>query len=207
MANDKVDPIQEQLIAARQNQILDAATKVFAEKGFERATIRDVAKTAGVADGTIYNYFENKTALMLGILNRLNETDRRQDDMAQATEMDLRGFFTAYLKQRYDLFTQDGLEVFRAVLPEVMTNKDLQEQYLGKIVEPTFEGTEQYFEQLIAQGKVRPMDVPLALRVISATTLGLLVLRLLDEPVVVSQWDKLPEILTAMTLDGIVGDK
>jgi AcrR family transcriptional regulator len=33
------DSIQEQLIAARRNQILDAATKVFAEKGFHPTTI------------------------------------------------------------------------------------------------------------------------------------------------------------------------
>ena len=36
------DSIQEQLIAARRNQILDAATKVFAEKGFHPTTIKGV---------------------------------------------------------------------------------------------------------------------------------------------------------------------
>jgi AcrR family transcriptional regulator len=43
---DPNDAIQQQLITARRNQILDAATKVFAEKGFHRATIRDVAQQA-----------------------------------------------------------------------------------------------------------------------------------------------------------------
>ncbi len=57
------DPIQAQLIAARRNQILDAAAKVFAEKGFHPTTIKDIAAEAGIAHGTIYNYFENKTAL------------------------------------------------------------------------------------------------------------------------------------------------
>ena len=55
MARDKQDPIQEQLIQARRDQILKAAVAVFAEKGFQKATIRDVAKMAGIADGTIYN--------------------------------------------------------------------------------------------------------------------------------------------------------
>ena len=45
------DSIQEQLIAARRNQILDAATKVFAEKGFHPTTIKDIAREAGIADG------------------------------------------------------------------------------------------------------------------------------------------------------------
>jgi AcrR family transcriptional regulator len=39
------DPIQERLIAARRVQILDAATRVFAEKGFHRATVRHIART------------------------------------------------------------------------------------------------------------------------------------------------------------------
>ena len=54
---DTHDPIQELVKKARRNQILDAATKVFAEKGFHSTTIKDIAREAGIADGTIYNYF------------------------------------------------------------------------------------------------------------------------------------------------------
>ena len=57
------DPIQEQLAAARRSQILDAATHVFSDKGYHQATIREVAQAAGIADGTIYNYFANKAAV------------------------------------------------------------------------------------------------------------------------------------------------
>lgn len=45
---------------ARPNEILDAALKVFAEKGFAGARMEDIAKRAGVTKGTIYLYFENK---------------------------------------------------------------------------------------------------------------------------------------------------
>ncbi len=76
---DRIQAIQAQLAAARRTQILDAATRVFASKGFNRATIRDVARDAGVADGTIYNYFANKTDLLFGLLDRLNDTERRPD--------------------------------------------------------------------------------------------------------------------------------
>lgn len=96
-------PFQQQLITARRNQILDAATKVFAEKGFHRATIRDVAQQAGIADGTIYNYFENKTALMLGILHRFNQTDERPQHFAQSKTMPFEAFFAAYMRQRYQI--------------------------------------------------------------------------------------------------------
>ena len=42
------------------NQILDAAVSVFADQGFQNSTISQIAREAGVADGTIYLYFKNK---------------------------------------------------------------------------------------------------------------------------------------------------
>jgi TetR/AcrR family fatty acid metabolism transcriptional regulator len=47
--------------------ITDAAIAVFAEKGYRSARVADVAKVAGVADGTIYLYFNNKEDLLLSI--------------------------------------------------------------------------------------------------------------------------------------------
>jgi len=47
--------------------ITDAAVEVFAERGFHQARISDIAKRAGVADGTIYLYFRNKEDLLLSI--------------------------------------------------------------------------------------------------------------------------------------------
>ena len=73
--------LAERVAAVRREHILDAATRVFAARGFNGATIRDVARAAGVADGTIYNYFANKDALLFGIFDRLNETERRQQDL------------------------------------------------------------------------------------------------------------------------------
>src|SRR5215831_20353585 len=100
MTKDASDPIQEQLIAARRNQILDAATKVFADKGFHATTIKDIAREAGIADGTIYIYFENKMALMLGILDQMNESERRDIDFSQFTEGDFRSFVKGYIEHR-----------------------------------------------------------------------------------------------------------
>jgi TetR/AcrR family fatty acid metabolism transcriptional regulator len=73
-----VQSLPDRLAAVRREHLLDAATRVFAAKGFNGATIRDVARAAGVADGTIYNYFANKEALLFDVFDRLNETERRQ---------------------------------------------------------------------------------------------------------------------------------
>ena len=48
-------------------QIIDAAIKVFAEKGFYNSKVADVARAAGIADGTIYLYFKNKDDLLISL--------------------------------------------------------------------------------------------------------------------------------------------
>jgi TetR/AcrR family transcriptional regulator, fatty acid metabolism regulator protein len=62
---------KEALIANKQknndkyHRILDSAVKVFAEQGFHQATISQIAREAGVADGTIYLYFKNKDDILV----------------------------------------------------------------------------------------------------------------------------------------------
>ncbi len=53
--------------------IVDAAVEVFAEKGYRSARISDIARRAGVADGTIYLYFRNKEDLLLTIFEEKME--------------------------------------------------------------------------------------------------------------------------------------
>ncbi|GAC1344484.1 MAG: TetR/AcrR family transcriptional regulator [Myxococcales bacterium] len=50
-------------------RILAAAVKVFAERGFFTATVAEIARAAGVADGTIYLYFKSKDDLLLRLFD------------------------------------------------------------------------------------------------------------------------------------------
>src|SRR5947209_5731495 len=156
------ESIQEQLIAARRNQILDAATKVFAEKGFHPTTIKDIVREAGIADGTIYNYFENKTAVMPGILDRTNESDRRDVDFSKFTEGDFRSFMKAYLRHRLMVLKANNFEVFKVVISEVLVNQELRELYYRKIVEPTFIVAGRYVQQWAEQHIFKPVDISMA---------------------------------------------
>jgi AcrR family transcriptional regulator len=54
----------------RLNDILDAATRVFAKSGLERTKMSDIAVEAGVSQGTLYNYVESKEALFRLLLDR-----------------------------------------------------------------------------------------------------------------------------------------
>lgn len=66
----------------RKQTILKAAIRVFARRGFTRARTADIAREAGVAEGTIYNYFKSKDDLILtifehtwqGLIDRLRQT-------------------------------------------------------------------------------------------------------------------------------------
>jgi len=50
-------------------RIMEAAVKVFSERGFHSATVAEIAKAAGVADGTIYLYFKSKDDLLLRLFD------------------------------------------------------------------------------------------------------------------------------------------
>jgi AcrR family transcriptional regulator len=199
---DTLDPIQELLVAARRKQILDAATTVFAEKGFHRATVKDIARVAGIADGTIYTYFPSKTEVLLGILNRLNESTEREQQFVSGSEQDFRAFFLTYLRQRMSLLWPNA-EVLRAVLPEMLVNAELRELYYQQVLAPTFRIAEHYFLAQIEAGQLRKIDVPLTVRAIAATLLGLLTTQLLGDETIAARWEELPEVLTTMLFDGL----
>jgi TetR/AcrR family fatty acid metabolism transcriptional regulator len=52
---------------AKRGRILDAAVRIFADKGFYNAKVSEIARVAGVADGTIYLYFKSKDDLLISL--------------------------------------------------------------------------------------------------------------------------------------------
>ena len=53
--------------AATRQRILEAAGQLFASNGFDAATTRDIADAAGVASGTVFNYFATKEAILASL--------------------------------------------------------------------------------------------------------------------------------------------
>lgn len=56
--------------AQTERRILDAAEALFAERGFEAASLREIARAAGIRQPGLYNYFESKEALYSAVLDR-----------------------------------------------------------------------------------------------------------------------------------------
>jgi TetR/AcrR family transcriptional regulator, fatty acid metabolism regulator protein len=65
--SSKVETVSKRKDTEKYYRIIEAATKVFAKNGFYPSKIAQIAKEAGVADGTIYIYFENKDDILISL--------------------------------------------------------------------------------------------------------------------------------------------
>lgn len=126
----------------KRERILQAAIQVFAQKGFYATRVSEIAKAAGVADGTIYLYFENKDAVLisifedrmnalLGILERISTSERTSEEkLRRIMELqlglledsrDLAEVVTVNLRQSSTLLKQYAAPLFTRYL-ELIAN-------------------------------------------------------------------------------------
>ncbi len=63
--------------SSRRDELLQVAARVFAEKGFANATVRDIGEEAGILSGSLYHHFESKDAiledLLLGLFDEMRQ--------------------------------------------------------------------------------------------------------------------------------------
>jgi TetR/AcrR family fatty acid metabolism transcriptional regulator len=99
----------------KRERILDAAVAVFAKTGFHRARVADVAKAAGVADGTIYLYFDSKEDLLVKLF------EDRVERLLTHLRVELPKETTATGKLRRVIEVQLGILENERELAEVLT--------------------------------------------------------------------------------------
>ena len=106
----------------RRSQILKTAIKVFSSKGFSSATISEVARQASLGDATLYEYFDNKEAILLGaaesyLQNLVSDDDINWRDLS-GPEKALRKMIWRWIWQLYtcEEFSRVlTLELFRSI--------------------------------------------------------------------------------------------
>ena len=78
MSTQPASSTRQSRVRERESRIITAARGVFSAHGYGKATMAMIAREAGVADGTLYTYFENKDALAQGVISdfyaRLTQT-------------------------------------------------------------------------------------------------------------------------------------
>jgi AcrR family transcriptional regulator len=147
------------LTEERRKQILDAATKVFAAKGFDRATIADIAREAGIAEGSIYNYFKNKSDLLIGIPRQMIqppvESLLGQMRAAAAAPIPPERMLPIVAKNMAAVFRQNG-HIFRILISALPTmSQSAREQYMNRVLFYVWDILEAYFRELIEKGILR----------------------------------------------------
>jgi AcrR family transcriptional regulator len=177
--------------ALRRQHILGAAARVFSKRGYRSASIRDVAKAAGVADGTIYNVFSNKAELLLCLLDPLAEgvpPPSVTTAPSNAEEL-VRSLFI----ERWATFTPQLLGILRAVLSEVLVDPRLRKLFFSRVMVPAIEPLERQIAKLADAGTITARDAAVTSRALIAMFLGLIMLRLLGDGEIEKHGEMLPE--------------
>ena len=92
---------RQRRIARRRQHILAAAARVFARKGFDQATVKEIADEADLAEGTLYNYFGSKRDILLAIAG---DTEASAVAIRQAVEgMDDRAAMILMFEKALDI--------------------------------------------------------------------------------------------------------
>jgi AcrR family transcriptional regulator len=207
MVNKKTAARRERRIAARKEQILDAAARVFAEKGFHRATTKEIAEAADVSEGTIYNYFGSKNDLLIGLMAHVGESQAPSEVFERGALDDARAFYTTLLRRRH-AFTRQNKSILQSILSEILTNREMRDRYNEQIIEPYLSMFGQYVSIQVEQGRVRQMDPELLTRFLFALNLGMLGMLILGDPLIESKWesDELLESLVGFVFDGLANE-
>ncbi|HEX7833048.1 MAG TPA: TetR family transcriptional regulator [Thermoanaerobaculia bacterium] len=88
------------------NRILDAALRLFRERGFEQTTMRDVAAAAGVATGAAYYYYRSKEDLVMAFYLRTDEEARETFANAVGASKDLKKRIAGLIEAKFAQFEE-----------------------------------------------------------------------------------------------------
>ncbi len=151
----------EQRLRQRTAQILDAAARVFARKGFHRATTKEIAQEAGVAEGTIYNYYQTKRDLLIAMIARL-ASESIVEVLERADTMDVRTFLAEIIKDRFAVFDRNGA-IWQVIIYELIVDEDLRRRYLSEVIAPLAISMIGQMNRRLQSGEVRHVNLRVVL--------------------------------------------
>jgi TetR/AcrR family fatty acid metabolism transcriptional regulator len=132
----------------KRERILDAAERIFARDGFFTSKVADVAKEAGVADGTIYLYFKSKDDLLISLFE--SRMERLNRSLAAAVEPHP----TALAKLTAFIHTYCGQVKAQPAVAEVLTVELRQSsKFMREYQNPKFADFLKLLGGIIAEGQ------------------------------------------------------
>lgn len=150
----------------KRERILDAAERVFAQSGFFNARVSEIARSAGVADGTIYLYFKSKDELLISLfesrMERVNAQLAAAAEAADTPTDKLEAIIRSHLRM-----VRDNPQVAEVLTIELRQSSKFMKEHSN----PRFGELLKLMASVIAQGQangdfVADIPPPLAARMI-----------------------------------------
>ena len=158
---------RERQAEERRNQLVDVSLRLFAEKGFERTTIKDISEAAGVAQGLNYHYFASKEELLFAAVDRHGFLPELRRILSASYErpagevlLEIATGFSALLAEKDDLV--------RVFFRESQVNPEVGKR-LADVIREGVELLARYLAARIAVGDLRPHDPEVAARTLLYT--------------------------------------
>ena len=175
-------PTQRDLQAEnRRNQLLDLALALFAERGIENVSIKDLATEAHVAQGLIYHYFESKDALLEAVFQRHNPFPHVQAIIKNIFGMPVEEGLLQFTRDLARLMPEKR-NIYRILLRELISPRtNLFHQAMSSQTE-TVKLLSEYFQERIESGELKQHEpvVPIQM-LISSFLISLVAERPLDQ--------------------------
>jgi AcrR family transcriptional regulator len=157
-------PRDENLRARRREEILAAATRVFAARGYRQADVQEVADASGLGKGTVYRYFASKEALFLAAVDLGMQRLTEFVQQAYLVEDPFERMEAAF--RNYLLYFREHLELVELLIQERAEFRDRKQPTYFVYKERGHEPWRALFAELIAAGRVRDLPVERILNVL-----------------------------------------
>lgn len=146
-------------------KIVKAALKVFSEKGYNGATTSEIAREAGVAEGTIFRYFPTKKDLLFGVANPVVVASLRTK-LADWRDYSPEEFLKALLRNRL-MIVKENIELVKILLLESQFHPELKDRFLTEVILPAAKLLQGYFKEQEEKGIFRDIDTEISIRALA----------------------------------------
>ena len=140
------------------DQVVDGATEVFMEVGFDRASVDDIARRAGVSKATLYSYFPDKRLLFVEVMSRECERRAEQADALMDKEQPPSVVMPLVARILIDFFLSDfGQQSFRLAIGQSANFEELGQRFYDSGPGLVERELVPYFEMAEERGE---LDIP-----------------------------------------------
>lgn len=149
---------RERRIERRRQEIMEAAAEVFAERGYANTTTKEIALTADVSEGTLYNYFSSKRDILLAIVDEQQNAIEKM--LASVGQLENQEDIVSLVYQSLNSFLT-RLPFTRAVLTEAWVDDDILQEFVMARLQRIARLVQTFIAKCVNAGFFRPFDAAL----------------------------------------------